>query len=98
MKNILILITILFVLVPVSSMASRGGGGLSFENYLFWDADKNRSQQLDRDEAKYVYNLAEAEIFARFDEDSNGLINRSEYMEFIQLKPWTGKFERHKYK
>ena len=85
----------MFVLVPVSpvsSMGSRGGGGFSFENWLFWSADKNRNQRLDRDEAIGVYNLAEPEIFARFDEDSNGLINRLEYLEFIQLKPWTGKF------
>lgn len=90
MKNILILITIMFVLLPVSSMASRGGGGLGGDSILFYVADRDRNQRLDHNEAKSVYNLAEAKIFARFDEDSNGLISRVEFMEFLQLSPWVG--------
>ncbi len=95
MKNILILIAIMFVLVPVSSMASRGGGGsggFGFEDGKFWGADLDRNERLDKDEAKSVYNLAEAEIFARYDEDGNGTINRVEFMEFIQQSPWTDAF------
>ena len=90
MKNILILIAIMFVLLPVSSMASRGGG-FSYEQGLFWVADRDGNQRLDRDEAKAVHNLSEPEIFARFDENSNGLINRIEFMEYLQLSPWVGK-------
>ena len=54
--------------------------------------DLNRNERLDRDEAKAVYNLAEDEIFTRYDEDGNGLINRPEFMEFIQQSLLTGKF------
>ncbi len=90
MKYILILLAIIFVLLPVSSMAGRGGGGLSYEEGLFFYADQNKNQRLDRDEANAVNNLSEPEIFARFDENSNGLINRLEFMEFLQLSPWVG--------
>ena len=69
-----------------------GGGGRSFEDGLFWSADLDRNERLDRDEAKAVYNLAEDEIFTRYDENGNGSINRSEFMEFIQQSPWTDKF------
>jgi hypothetical protein len=87
------IIATIIMLLPLSTFAGvAGGGGRSFEDGLFWGADLNRNERLDRDEAKNVYNLAEAEIFARFDEDSNGLINRAEFMEFIQLSPWTKKF------
>ncbi len=55
-------------------------------------ADLDRNERLDQDEAKAVYNLAKDEIFTRYDEDKNGLINRSEFMEFIQQSPWTDKF------
>jgi len=90
MKFILILIAIIFVLQPVSSMAGRGGGGFSYEQGAFWYADKDRNQQLDRDEAKAVHNLSEAEIFERFDEDSSGGITRNEFREYLQLSPWVG--------
>jgi hypothetical protein len=89
MKNILKLLAITFVLLPVSSMAGRGGG-FSYEQGAFWYADQDKNQRLDRDEAKAVHNLSELEIFARFDEDSNGFINRAEFREFLQLSPWVG--------
>lgn len=82
----------MIMLLPLSTIAGVGGGGRSYVGGLFWSADLNRNERLDRDEAKNVYNLAEAEIFERFDEDSNGAINRAEFMEFIQLSPWTDRF------
>jgi len=80
------------MLLPLTTFAGTTGGGRSFEGGLFWGADLDRNERLDRDEAKNVFNLADDEIFARFDEDSNGLINRAEFREFIQLSPWTDKF------
>lgn len=90
------IIAVFIMLLPLTTIAGVAGGGRSFEDGLFWGADLNRNERLDRDEAKNVYNLSEAEIFARFDEDSNGLINRAEFMEFIQLSPWTDTFVRPK--
>ena len=86
------LFTVIIMLLPLSAFADVAGGGRSFEDGLFWGADLDRNERLDRKEAKAVYNLAEEEIFNRFDEDSNGLINRAEFSEFIQLSPWTDKF------
>jgi len=84
---------LLIMLIPVVSMAGmRGGGGRSYEDGMFWGADLDRNERLDRDEAKAVYNLAEDEIFTRYDENGNGSINRPEFMEFIQQSPWTDKF------
>ncbi len=81
------------LLLPAISIAGfSGGGGRGYEDGLFWGADLDRNERLDRDEAKSVYNLAEDNIFTRFDEDSNGTINRSEFREFLQLSPWTDKF------
>ena len=82
----------LIILLPLGTYAGVAGGGRSFEDGLFWSADLNRNERLDRDEAKNIYNLADTEIFARFDEDSNGLINRAEFMEYIQHSPWTDTF------
>lgn len=80
------------MLLPLTTLAGTAGGGRSYEDGLFWGADLNRNERLDRDEAKNVYNLAEDGVFERFDEDSNGLINRAEFSEFIQLSPWTDTF------
>ncbi len=96
MKYLLTLIAIVFVLSPVSSMAGRGGGGFSYEEGLFWVADRDRNQRLDKEEAKSVHNLGDDEIFARFDENSNNLINRLEFREFLQLSPWVEEFDRSK--
>ncbi len=92
MKYIYALFAATLVLLPLTSIAGMSGGGRSYEDGLFWGADLNRNERLDRDEAKAVYNLGEDEIFDRFDEDSNGLINRAEFREFIQLSPWTDSF------
>ncbi len=92
MKFLNVVFAVVLMLLPLSSIAGVAGGGRSFEDGLFWGADLDRNERLDRDEAKAVYNLSDDEIFERFDEDSNGLINRAEFTEFIQLSPWTDKF------
>ena len=84
---------LLIMLIPIVSMAGfGGGGGRSYEDGMFWGADLDRNERLDRDEAKAVYNLAEDEIFTRYDKNENGSINRPEFMEFIQQSPWTDRF------
>lgn len=89
MKISLTLLTIIVILVPA---ISSGFGGRSFEDGLFFGVDLDRNERLDRDEAKNAFNLAEDEIFARYDEDGNGSINRPEFLEFIQQSPWTDRF------
>ena len=83
---------ILIMLLPLSTFAGVAGGGRSFEGGLFWSADLDRNERLDKDEAKAVFNLSDEQVFARFDEDGNGVINRAEFSEFIQLSPWTDRF------
>ena len=91
---------IMLVLIPTVSIAWMGAGfgtgrsihGGSFEDGMFWGADLDRNERLDRDEAMNVYNLANDEIFERYDKDKNGTINRIEFFEFIQQSPWTDKF------
>ena len=89
---ILTLVAATLFLPAISVAGFSGGGGRGFEDGLFWGADLDRNEYLDQDEAKNVYNLADDEIFARFDKDSNGLINRTEFSEFIQRSPWTDRF------
>lgn len=81
-----------FILLMPLSNAFGIGGGRGFEDGLFFGSDLDRNERLDRQEAKNVYNLADKNIFDRFDEDSNDLINRAEFREFLQLSPWTDSF------
>lgn len=81
----------LLLLMPLTQVFAIGGGR-GFEDGLFFGSDLDRNERLDRDEAKNVFNLAENDVFDRFDEDSNNLINRAEFREFLQLAPWTDKF------
>ena len=94
MRNFLMLLFVFVTLLPVASMASSwgSGGGKGYESGLFFGADLNRDERLDQDEAKGVYNLAEDEIFARYDEDKSGYITRLEFREYIQQSPWVDKF------
>ena len=94
MRNNLIILAICVMLVPTIAAASSwgGGGGKGYESGMFFGADLNRDERLDKDEAKAVYNLAEDEIFARYDEDDSGYITRLEFKEYIQQAPWVDKF------
>ena len=92
MKNMFfVMFSLLLLHVPISS-ADRGGGGSSFEDGLFWGTDLDRNERIDRDEAKNAFNLAEEEVFNRYDKNQNGSINRVEFFEFVQQAPWTSKF------
>ena len=92
MKYFILAFASLALILPAIASAGLGGGGRSFEDGLFWSADLDRNERLDKDEAKAVFNLADDEIFARYDENNNGSINRVEFSEFIQQAPWTDKF------
>ena len=85
MKISLTLLTIMVLLVPSISSAF---GGRSFQDGLFWGADLDRNERIDRDEAKSTFNLADEAIFARYDKNGNGSINQVEFNEFIQQAPW----------
>jgi hypothetical protein len=87
----LVFSSIILTMMSALSIAGNEGGGKSYEDGLFWGSDLNRNEQLDRDEAKSIYNLAEEKIFSRYDEDNNGSISRFEFMEYIQQKPWLSK-------
>lgn len=92
MKNIFYLAIVVVIAIPASSIASSYGGGRSFEGGMFFGADLNRDERLDSDEAKAIYNLAEENVFAKYDEDSSGYITRFEFHEYLQQKPWLKKF------
>ncbi|MGI9307338.1 MAG: hypothetical protein ACR2P5_08570 [Gammaproteobacteria bacterium] len=89
MKISLTLLTIMAILIPA---VSSGFGGRSYQDGLFFGVDLDRNERIDLDEAKNAYNLAEDEIFARFDKNGNGSINQFEFYEFIQQAPWTDRF------
>jgi hypothetical protein len=87
-KLSLVLLSMVLTMMSALSMAGNPGGGRSYEDGLFWGSDLNRNEQLDRNEAKSVYNLADEKIFSRYDKDGNDSISRFEFMDFIQQKPW----------
>lgn len=89
MKNKFTLLTILAVLIPTVSF---GFGGRSLEQGLFFGVDLDRNERIDRNEAKNAYNLADDEIFTRYDKNMNGSINQIEFNEFIRQAPWTDRF------
>ena len=92
MRISLTLLLVTLVLLPAISIAGVAGGGRGFEDGLFWGADLDRNERIDRDEAKAVYNLADDEVFSRFDQNQNGSINQIEFNHFIQQAPWTDRF------
>ena len=82
---------IIMILLPVMS-AQGFGGGKGYVSGNFWGADLDRNEQLSHDEAKAVYNLADKEVFDRYDQNGNGSINFTEFSEFMQQSPWVKKF------
>lgn len=94
MKSYLLFAVATVVSMPAVPLASSwgSGGGKGFESGLFWGADLNRDERLDKKEAQAVFNLADDEIFARYDKDQSGYITRLEFMEYIQQAPWVDKF------
>ena len=81
--------TILLSLILCSLSVYGFGGGKGYVSGNFWAADLDRNEQLSREEAKAVYNLAEDLIFNYYDKNNNGSINFIEFAEFMQQSPWT---------
>ena len=90
MQNSLIAVMIMILLPAMSAQGFGGGKGYVSGN--FWGADLDRNEQLSFDEAKAVYNLADKEVFDRYDQNNNGSINFTEFSEFMQQTPWIKKF------
>ncbi len=90
MQNSLIAVMIMILLPAMSAQGFGGGKGNVSGN--FWGADLDRNEQLSFDEAKAVYNLADKEVFDRYDQNNNGSINFTEFSEFMQQTPWIKKF------
>ncbi|MEJ2116340.1 MAG: hypothetical protein P8X88_10000 [Gammaproteobacteria bacterium] len=67
----------MIVLPAMSALGFGGGKGNVSGN--FWGADLDRNEQLNTDEAKAVYNLADKEVFDHYDKNKNGSINFTEY-------------------
>ena len=91
MKTYYSLITVILILLPAISVQGFGGGK-GYVSGNFWGADLDRNEQLSHDEAKAVYNLADKEVFDRYDQNGNGSINFTEFSEFMQQSPWVKKF------
>jgi len=91
MKTYYSLITVILILLPAISVQGFGGGK-GYVSGNFWGADLDRNEQLSHGEAKAVYNLADKEVFDRYDQNGNGSINFTEFSEFMQQSPWTKKF------
>ena len=89
MKKFLIIVFILLIFVPVLAMARSG----KFESRLFWSVDLNKDGRISKEEAKALHNLADDEIFTRYDKDESGYITSLEFIEFMQQKPWVKKFQ-----
>ncbi len=86
-----LIVVILMILLPAMSVLGFGGGKGNVSGN-FWGADLDRNEQLNIDEAKAVYNLADKEVFDRYDKNKNGSINFTEFSEFMQQSPWVKKF------
>jgi len=89
MKKLIYIFITIMVYLPSLSPADVGGGGRTLEDGMFWGADLDRNERLDKEEAKAVHNLADETIFAEYDQDKNGSINRVEFYHFMQRAPWT---------
>ncbi|MCZ6565328.1 MAG: hypothetical protein O6852_04250 [Gammaproteobacteria bacterium] len=91
MKTYYSLITVILILLPAISVQGFGGGK-GYVSGNFWGADLDRNEQLSHGEAKAVYNLADKEVFDRYDQNGNGSINFTEFSYFMQQSPWIKKF------
>ena len=83
--------SLLFTFIFSLSFSAYGFGGKGYVSGNFWAADLDRNEQLNRDEAKAVYNLAQDDIFNRYDKNNNERINFTEFSEFMQQSPWSDK-------
>ena len=62
------------------------GGGFSLEEGQFTHVDRNRNQQIDRTEAANIYNLAQEDVFDKYDKNGDGYILFYEFVEYLRLR------------
>ncbi len=65
----------------ITSNVHALGGGLGFNDGLFWGADLNRNEQLDQNEAKAIWNLGDDKVFAKYDTSGEGVITKFEFYD-----------------
>lgn len=63
-----------------------GGGGFSLEEGQFNHVDRNRNQQIDQTEAASIHNLAQADVFNKYDKNGDGYILFYEFVEYLRLR------------
>ena len=82
----IVLFTLLSIVGLSGNVYACCGGGSSLEEGLFRSADLDRNEQLDRIEAKAVYNLSNPHVFNKYDESGEGVITRFEFIEYMRLR------------
>lgn len=80
-------ITALIISMMLAPQVFAFGGGFSLERGLFRNADHNRSETIDIEEAKRLgnYDLSNPEVFARFDTSGEGYIDFTEFRDYVRL-------------
>ena len=77
---------ILFVFIAAilySQQVYALGGGMGLRDGMFWGNDLNRDEHLSISEAKGIYNLGNPDVFAKYDKDSNGLLVKYEFYDYL---------------
>ena len=78
-----------FSLIATIAYSSQGftrGGGLGFQDGLFWGSDLNRNEQLDIKEAEAIYNLSDPKVFAKYDKSGEGVISKFEFYDYLNTR------------
>ena len=82
----IILIAVLSTAAITTNTYACCGGGFTLEDGIFWSADLNRDEQLDRVEAKAVFNLGDQKVFEKYDTSGEGVITKLEFIEYYRLR------------
>ena len=73
-------------LLMSSSLTWSFGGGMSYQDGLFWSLDLNRNEQLTRQEAQRVYQFGREEVFKKYDQSGEGLISKFEFFHYLNRR------------
>ena len=82
----IILTTVICIAGITTNAYACCGGGPSLEGGIFWSADLNGNDELDRVEAKAVFNLSDEQVFEKYDSSGEGVISRLEFIEYYRLR------------
>lgn len=78
-----ILLILMAALLYSQQCHAIGGGGMGYRDGMFWGNDLNRDEYLSISEAKGIYNLGNPEVFAKYDKDSDGLLIKFEFYDYL---------------